>query len=180
MFFAPLFSRQLWDLFCEARPYSCKDISVLRFFKHLWKSGWAESEDIAPYDVTYQAVAAREKNGEGVVNKETYYTSYATDMVWVPTRNSPAYVHSFSTQTVRDDGSTGGFTPSTSHLRSFPLFILSRAMCSYDLSKIHPFPEFVRDIQNGKGRDELYKNDGVVPVFSQWHPLSCRYVVSGL
>lgn len=82
MFFAPLFSGDLWDLFCEARSYSCKDISVLQFLKHVWKSGWAESKDIAPYDVTYQSVVAREKNGEGVVNKGTYYTSYAANMVW--------------------------------------------------------------------------------------------------
>lgn len=81
MFFAPLFSENPWDLLCEARPYSCKDISVLQFLKHVWKSGWAESEDIAPYDVTYQSVVAREKNGEGVVNERTYYTSYATNMV---------------------------------------------------------------------------------------------------
>lgn len=50
-------------------------------------------------------------------------------------------------------------------------------MCSYDLTRIRPFPDFVGAIQNGKHRDELYKNDGVVPVFSQWHPLSCRYVI---
>ena len=82
MFFAPLFSEHPWDLLCEARSYSYKDISVLQFLKHVWKSGWAESEDIAPYDVTYQSVVAREKNGEGVANKGTYYTSYATNMVW--------------------------------------------------------------------------------------------------
>ena len=84
MFFAPLFFEQPWDLLCEARSYSCKDISLLQFLKHVWKSGWAESQDIAPYDVTYQSVVAREKNGEGVVNKGTYYTSYATNMVWSP------------------------------------------------------------------------------------------------
>ena len=81
MFFAPFFSDHPWDLLCEARSYSCKDISVLRFLKNVWKSQWAESEDIAPYDVTYQSVVAREKNGEGVVNRGTYYTSYATNMV---------------------------------------------------------------------------------------------------
>ena len=81
MFFAPFFSDHPWDLLCEARSYSCKDISILRFFKNVWKSEWAESRDIAPYDVTYQSVVAREKNGEGVVNKGTYYTSYATNMV---------------------------------------------------------------------------------------------------
>jgi len=82
LFFAPIFSEDPWDLLSEARSYSCKDISILQFLKHVWKSGWAESEDIAPYDVTYQSVVAREKNGEGIVNKGTYYTSYATDMVW--------------------------------------------------------------------------------------------------
>lgn len=81
MFFAPFFSEHPWDLLCEARSYTCKDISVFQFLKHVWKSGWAESEDIAPYDVTYQSVVAREKNGEGVANKGTYYTSYATNMV---------------------------------------------------------------------------------------------------
>ena len=81
MFFAPFFSENPWDLLCEARSYSWKDISVSQFLKHVWKSGWAESEDIAPYDVTYQSVVAREKNGEGVANKGTYYTSYATNMV---------------------------------------------------------------------------------------------------
>ena len=81
MFFAPLLSEDPWDLLSEARSYSCKDISIARFLKNVWKSGWAESEDIAPYDVTYQSVVAREKNGEGVVNKGTYYTSYSTNMV---------------------------------------------------------------------------------------------------
>ena len=81
MFFAPLFSEHPWDLLCEARSYSCKNISALQFLKNVWKSEWAESEDIAPYDVTYQSVVARENNGEGVVNKGTYYTSYATNMV---------------------------------------------------------------------------------------------------
>ena len=81
MFFAPFFSEHPLDLFCEARSFSCKDISICQFLKNVWKSGWAESEDIAPYDATYQAIEAREKNGEGVVNKGTYYTSYATNMV---------------------------------------------------------------------------------------------------
>lgn len=47
-------------------------------------------------------------------------------------------------------------------------------MCSYDLTNIRPFPDFLHAIQKGKDRDELYKNDGMVPVFSQWHPLSCQ------
>jgi len=90
MFFAPFFSENPWDLLCEARSYSCKNISVPKFLKNVWKSGWAESEDIAPYDVTYQSVVAREKNGEGVVNKGTYYTSYATNMVSSRLGYSPA------------------------------------------------------------------------------------------
>lgn len=156
MFFSPLFSEQPWDLLCEARSYSCKDISMLQFLRNVWKSGWTESEDIAPYDVTYQSVVAREKSGEGAVNKGTYYTSYATDM------------------TVPDRESSNGFTPSVSHFLNVPLFFLSRAMCSYDLTKVQPCPEFLNPIQKGKDRDELYKNDGVVPVFSQWHPRSCQ------
>lgn len=91
MFFAPFFSEPPWDLFCEARSYSYKDISVLQFLKNVWKSGWAESEDIAPYDATYQSVVAREENGEGVANEGTYYTSYATDMVW-----SQSTIHLYS------------------------------------------------------------------------------------
>ena len=87
MFFAPLFSESPWDLLCEARSYSCKDISFRQFLKNVWKSGWAESQDIAPYDVTYQSVVAREENGEGVVNGGTYYTSYATNMVWTSVWN---------------------------------------------------------------------------------------------
>jgi hypothetical protein len=93
MFFAPLLSEDPWDLLSEARSYSCKDISVVQFLKHVWKSGWAESEDIAPYDVTYQSVVTREKNGEGVVNKGTYYTSYATNMVWVSISSPLARPH---------------------------------------------------------------------------------------
>lgn len=80
------------------------------------------------------------------------------------------------TQTIPDHESKSGFIPSISHVRSLPLYILSRKMCSYDLTKIRPFPDFVRVVQKGKDRDELYRNDGVVPVFSQWHPLSCQYV----
>lgn len=84
--------------------------------------------------------------------------------------------HQFLTQTVPDRRSKSGFKPSRSHFISLPLFILSRVMCSYDLNRIRPFPDFLRPIQKGKDRDELFKNDGVVPVFSQWHPLSCQYV----
>ena len=178
MFFAPFFSEDPWDLLCEARSYSCKNISVRQFLKNVWKSGWAESEDIAPYDVTYQSVVAREKNGEGVVNKGTYYTSYATNMVSTQLRIHPQTLKCLlSVQTIPDHESKSGFTPNISHFLHLPLFILSRAMCSYDLTKVQPFPEFVDVIQNGKHRDELYKNDGVVPVFSQWHPLSCQYVI---
>lgn len=178
MFFAPFFSDHPWDLFCEARSYSCKEISVFQFLKHVWKSGWAESKDIAPYDVTYQSVVAREKNGEGVVNKGTYYTSYATNMVMYWPGIYLRIRTNIPVQTIPDNGSNGGFVPSISHFLCLPLFILSRAMCSYDLTKIHPFPDFVSAVQEGKDRDELYKNDGVVPVFSQWHPLSCQYVTS--
>lgn len=50
-------------------------------------------------------------------------------------------------------------------------------MCSYDLSRVHPFPDFLYAIREGKDSDELYRNDGMVPIFSQWHPLSCQYVL---
>jgi len=53
-------------------------------------------------------------------------------------------------QTVRDNESSSGFTPRISHFASFPLFIVSRTMCSYDLSKVHPFPDFLDVIQRGR------------------------------
>ena len=40
MFFAPSFPEQPWGPFCEARFYSSRDIPVLQFLEHVWKSAW--------------------------------------------------------------------------------------------------------------------------------------------
>ena len=47
-------------------------------------------------------------------------------------RNSGTFL-----QTIPDHESKSGFTPSISHFLNFPLYILSRAMCSYDLRSAH-------------------------------------------
>lgn len=75
-------------------------------------------------------------------------------------------------------------------MTSFPLYGPASAMGSFDFTSIRPRPSFLRGIsrrntamiptlQKDSCRSELdydsaWSNDGVVPLFSQWHPFSCK------
>jgi hypothetical protein len=77
----------------------------------------------------------------------------------------------------------------------------SRVMGRFDFSAIRPVPDFIVPCHENQPStpvqpqspkeleeqpltteddpplgEEYWANDGVVPVFSQWHPYSCKYV----
>ncbi|KZT74987.1 alpha/beta-hydrolase [Daedalea quercina L-15889] len=111
-YLAPILPTEL-DMHADARALSFAETSFSITLRRLWRSDWAETEDAAPYDVTFQAAHCRESQMEGALNPGTYYRSYAACM----TENS-------------GDGS-----PSTPwrHMLTMPLLCLSsRAMRHYD------------------------------------------------
>ena len=69
------------DVHADARSLSYRESSLSEFFKHLWRSDWAESRDAAPYDMTFEAADAREAALEGNVYPNTFYRSYVSVMV---------------------------------------------------------------------------------------------------
>ncbi|KAJ7103312.1 alpha/beta-hydrolase [Mycena belliarum] len=162
-FLSPLLPR-VFDLHGDCRSLTYRDISVLSLLKQLWKSDWAESRDATPFDVTFQAADERELMGEGDVEPETFYQSHVARM----------------TQRSRSD-QFGAHTPSLRHIMSPFLYILSRLLCTFDYSNLQPPPSFLtqrapaRSVPDGDSimGDEYWANDGVVPIFSQWHPLPC-------
>lgn len=88
-------------------------------------------------------------------------------------------------------------------MRSPPIFVAARAIGSFDFAALRPVPSFVpvtpmlpdpsfktkhRDAErclpvvdpdtvHAQLGQEYWANDGVVPVFSQWHPHPCRSVL---
>ncbi|CAA7265951.1 unnamed protein product [Cyclocybe aegerita] len=151
-YFSPILPASL-DVHADARLLSYKESSFASFVKHLWKSDWAESEDAAPYDMTFEAADAREAALEGRVYPNTFYRSHVSRM----TRKLDA-----------DPGD---------HRHPIGLF---------DYSVLKPPPSFSSIGTPGYKDDamfpterlevegeEYWANDGIVPVFSQWHPLSC-------
>ncbi|KAI0068173.1 alpha/beta-hydrolase [Artomyces pyxidatus] len=182
-YFAPFMSRFV-DLRGEARRLSLFETSFASMLKQLWKSDWAESRDAAPFDVTFQAADEREASGEGTVNARTYYRSYAACM----------------TEKI-EGGNT--HQPIANHFWRWlsPLNASSSVMGSYEFSVLRPVPSFLlRPVHSMKAPqsfqqldildsledgipeasddpalgEEFWANDGVVPLFSQWHPLECR------
>lgn len=82
-------------------------------------------------------------------------------------------------------------SPSLDCLAAPPLYISARIMGSFDYSTLVPPPSFlypmnpasrITDIELGihpsastsQLGEEYWANDGVCPLFSQWHPLECR------
>ncbi|KAK7463874.1 hypothetical protein VKT23_005809 [Stygiomarasmius scandens] len=166
-FMSPLLP-EVFDLHTEARLMSYHDISFVSLLKQLWKSDWAESRDATPFDVTFESAEERESTSEGVVNPRTFYrscTAYVTEM----------------------DGESNTYKLPTFLLLLTPLFLMAQAMSSFDFSSLKPIPSFLQsllrtsgDIEHGFSSSEAgvsdssaRANDGVVPVFSQWHPRSC-------
>ncbi|EPQ60377.1 alpha/beta-hydrolase [Gloeophyllum trabeum ATCC 11539] len=199
-----------FDFHIDSRRSSltCRHIGVKELIQQIWKSDWAESRDCAPYDVTFEAVDARERlvdgNGEGMPCETTFYQSYATCM----------------TEKVHPDSSMHAPASLLPHLVHPPLYLGAKIIGSFDYSVIRPVPSFFPQSRSEDGEDatsinadilfpagpgpsgsdsgsefdieggvrsaphankqemgeEYWANDGVVPLFSQWHPHACRYV----
>ncbi|TFK30866.1 alpha/beta-hydrolase [Coprinopsis marcescibilis] len=166
----------LWDLHAESRSLSYRDISIPAFFRHLWRSDWAESKDATPYDMTFEAADERESRGEGDPFPNTFYQSLVFSM----------------TERLSSSGPNHG--PPLSWMVSGPLFMMSRAIGVFDFSLLRPLPKFCERhkhseqlINSTSGPTAMeagvspdshldqshWANDGVVPVFSQYHPFEC-------
>ncbi|EIM92237.1 alpha/beta-hydrolase [Stereum hirsutum FP-91666 SS1] len=178
-YLSPLTS-PLLDLRAESRALSFRELSLTSLLRQLWRSDWAESRDALPFDVTFEAADEREGRGEGGLCEGTFYRSYVACM------------------TQKSNWTTNSHTPTISHIISAPLYLTSRIMGSFDFSTIRPIPSFLlrheADVydtsKQSPGADvecdaqtsntastlgeEYWANDGVVPVFSQWHPFRCR------
>jgi hypothetical protein len=170
------------DFHTEARGMSLYETSVGELMRQLWKSEWAESRDATPFDITFLAVEEREAAGEGRGYERTWYRSWVTSCT---TKSDEALRHS----------------PILATLLLPPLYLSSRLIANFDFSTLKPPPEFVfseetggvekqepeGDLESGSLvskfpadlGEEYFANDGVVPLFSQWHPLVCRYAVLG-
>ncbi|KAJ4485891.1 alpha/beta-hydrolase [Lentinula aciculospora] len=173
-YFSPILPKA-FDLHTESRRLSFRDISIFCLLKMLWKSEWAESQDAAPFDVTFESADQREANQEGQPYPQTFYRSCATYLTEKSEQNSNLH--------------TVSFTNSLSFLLVAPLLFLARVIGSFDFSIIRPVPSFLdeistipTDVEKGKLYtadyrkslpEEYWANDGVVPLFSQWHPASC-------
>ncbi|KAJ3728109.1 alpha/beta-hydrolase [Lentinula guzmanii] len=174
-YFSPILPKA-FDFHTESRRMSFLDISIPSLLNRMWKSDWAESYDAAPYDVTFESADQREANQEGQPHPRTFYRSCATYL------------------TEKVEGNDNFHTVTSSNLLSFPfsppLYFLARVMGSFDFSKIRPVPSFLDeikvpdDVEQGlltadyrkSLPEEYWANDGVVPLFSQWHPASCSSI----
>ncbi|CAL1694038.1 unnamed protein product [Somion occarium] len=152
-YLAPLLPKIL-DFHTESRSLSFQKSSFISFLQQLWRSDWAEGRDAAPFDVTFLASDEREANEEGAINPGTFYRSYAANM------------------TVKTSEESNIHKPSAGHALYAPgLYATSYAMGSFDFSDLKPSPTFIHDVDRNPS---YHANDGVVPVFSQWHPLDCE------
>ncbi|KAI0361462.1 alpha/beta-hydrolase [Trametes cingulata] len=176
-YLAPILPRCV-DLHADARGLSFRDTSFASFLGQLRKSDWAESRDATPYDATFEAADEREALREGAVNSNTYYRSYCATLV---TDASGSLASSWLSKVV-----------------AWPLYASSAVIARFDFSNLRPIPAFmstvasashasklgsesnledgVIDVANGGDylSAALRANDGVVPLFSQWHPFECR------
>lgn len=82
-YLAPILPAAL-DMHTESRSLSFYEIPVLSLLWSLWACEWAEAEDAAPFDVTFQASIHRETLREGATNPGTYYRSYVACIVGGP------------------------------------------------------------------------------------------------
>ncbi|EKM61368.1 uncharacterized protein PHACADRAFT_134939 [Phanerochaete carnosa HHB-10118-sp] len=159
------------DMHADARSMSYMTTSFRKFVMSLRQSDWGESRDAAPFDVTFEAADLREANFEGLPHPQTYYRSYAAQMVRTAKTNADTAIH-------------GHHKPSIRYaLLNLPLFALSSIMGSYNFSAIKPSPsvvachnsynDFYRSRWHDCGDQAIRANDGIVPIFSQWHPFNC-------
>lgn len=72
------------------------------------------------------------------------------------------------------------------------VYLMANIIGTFDYSKLRPIPLFLAKENTNPGQpkhsqdleqaithsstlgEEYFANDGVVPIVSQWHPLSCR------
>ncbi|KAJ7246306.1 hypothetical protein B0H12DRAFT_1126622 [Mycena haematopus] len=157
------FLPEVVDFHGDCRSLTYRDISFFSLLKQLWKSDWAESRDATPFDVTFQAADEREADGEGVNDPETFYQSHVAVMTRRHSKNSKAHM------------------PTLNHITSPTMYIFARLLGKFDYSIIRPSPSFLHQLDDSvcaaesesSMGDEYWANDGVVPIFSQWHPLPC-------
>ncbi|KAJ7631150.1 alpha/beta-hydrolase [Roridomyces roridus] len=141
------------DMHADCRSLTYRDASLLSLLKQLWRSDWAESRDVTPFDTTFQAADERESDGEGYTEPETFYRSHVAVMT---RRNSLGNFHS----------------PSMYRITSPFMYFFARRLGNFDFSTLRPRPSFLDHDSKSLG-EEFWANDGVVPVFSQWHPHPC-------
>ncbi|KAJ7751269.1 alpha/beta-hydrolase [Mycena maculata] len=164
-FIAPLLP-PAFDMHGDCRSLTYRDVSVVSLLKQLWRSDWAEGRDATPFDVTFQAADERESSEEGDPDPETFYQSH---VAWMTRKRR--HFESYH-------------TPSIYHVASPLMYISSRFIGIFNYSTLRPFPSFfpqestrcdpsVADSAFDMG-EEYWANDGIVPIFSQWHPHSCR------
>ncbi|KAG8898638.1 hypothetical protein FRB99_007248, partial [Tulasnella sp. 403] len=164
--YIPFFGNLLPDLHTESRSLSYREIGLIGLIHQLWKSDWAEGRDATPFDVTFAGSDEREHAGWGDImnlrgsGTRTWFKSYVAQL------------------TERDPTSTA-HTPPASQAWN-PLYLTSRLISSFDFTLLRPTPSFVQGCAvvhgtpNGGLLPEEYRaNDGIVPVFSQWHPGKC-------
>jgi len=172
-YFQPLI-RGLADTHTEAHVLTYKEASAWSLLKNLWHSDWADGQDHAPFDVGLHSPEQRESLGEGEINSGTFYRSYSASITHKTSFNSH-------------------HTPSSRKHIVVPYFYwLSYYIGSYDYSQIYPMPKTIDHARVDSSRDRrkewahssaldgythpdetLHANDGLVPVFSQWHPFDC-------
>lgn len=196
------FLPQVLDLHAESRSLSVYDTSFLNFLKQLWKSDWAESRDATPFDVTFEASDQRESDGEGQIHPNTFYRSHVASIVRIikETFLCKTEANISDIQTTKASSNTTRHAPRLAQITTPPIYFTSRAVGGFDFSSIRPTPSFLTadhtrpgsgsvllatssdqsnpDLEQGfmskSLGEEYWANDGVVPVFSQWHPLPCR------
>ncbi|RPD55873.1 alpha/beta-hydrolase [Lentinus tigrinus ALCF2SS1-6] len=171
------------DLYVDSRRLSFRDASLTSFLGQLWKSDWAESCDAAPYDVTFDAASEREAAEEGAINTYTYYRSYCATLSH--TEGSPSTSRAYSW---------------AQKILAWPLSFTSKTIATFPFSSLRPIPAVFEtlasahlasimrsektELQDGiidVDRSGTYlstalrANDGIVPLFSQWHPFECKF-----
>ncbi|KAF9481658.1 alpha/beta-hydrolase [Pholiota conissans] len=154
------------DMHADARALSYRESSLISFGKQLWSSDWAASTDAVPYDMTFEASDIREiKHGEGRPHQNTFYRSHVSCML--------CYHHEPPLR--------------ISSITHILLYFWSQSIGSFDYRSLKPAPSFLGNFKHANPMnmhqksivlvnplgEEHWANDGVVPVFSQWHPLPC-------
>ncbi|KAJ8487302.1 hypothetical protein ONZ51_g4268 [Trametes cubensis] len=176
-YLAPVLPR-IFDLHADARGLSFREASLGSFVRQLAKSEWAESRDATPYDATFEAADEREAMREGAVHPNTYYRSYSASLA--------------------DANAQASSASWVSRLFTWPMHAVSAVISNFDFSTLRPIPAFMETVAAARraskmGADAnvedgvidvatggdylsaaLRANDGVVPLFSQWHPFECR------